>query len=111
MIFFIKNYRCINIYIYILIDTLCSKSAQLSLRGTVVKDDIIEESDTSKYQEQNGLLNVTIKPKIQLDQKLPITMTMKPVQNEGLKVGVHVYACIINIYICISTKKYIIFYI
>ncbi|EFN66955.1 hypothetical protein EAG_15312 [Camponotus floridanus] len=44
-------------------DTLYSKSAQLSPRGTVVNDDIIEESDTSKYQKQNGLLNVTIKPK------------------------------------------------
>lgn len=75
---------------------MCSKSAQLSPRGTIASDEIIEESDTSKYQKQNGLLNVTIKPKTQLDQKLPISMTTKPIQNEIQKVGVHVYACIIN---------------
>lgn len=56
-------------------------------------DDVIEESESSKQPKQNGLLNVTITPKTQLDKKLPIKM---PVQNETLKVGVHDYACIIN---------------
>ncbi|CAL1677269.1 unnamed protein product [Lasius platythorax] len=62
---------------------LSSKSAQLSPRRIVDNyDDVIEEFESSKQQKQNGLLNVTITPKTQLDKKLPITM---PVQNETLK--------------------------
>ncbi|KAL6422026.1 hypothetical protein ACFW04_010844 [Cataglyphis niger] len=67
-------------------DTLClnSISTQSSPRGIVGNDDIIEESENMKEQKQNGLSNVTIIPKIQLD-KFPAVMTTMPVQNETLK--------------------------
>ncbi|XP_036143117.1 uncharacterized protein LOC105838113 [Monomorium pharaonis] len=66
---------------------LSPKSAQFSFRKSIGDDDIIERSESLIEGNQKGILNVTITPRIQLDKKLPRSITTMPTQNSITEVS------------------------